>query len=105
MIVDLYEAVDRMLWAIAAWIAAWIAAGAAVVTAVGYGLAVLVWCAWTAVRRGVAAAAAWRGLRKGSVAPLAASQPSSALHEPDAPERASEPPSRHSHEQTDRKAA
>ena len=101
MIVDLYEAVDRMLWAIAGWIAA----GAAVVTLLGYTLAALVWCAWTAVRRGVAAAAAWRGLRRGSAAPLAASQASSVPHEPDAPERASEPPSRHSHEQTDRKAA
>ena len=101
MIVDLYEAVDRMLWAIAAWIAA----GAAVVTAVGFGLAALVWCAWTTVRRGVAAAAAWRGLRRGSAAPLAASQPSSVPHEPDAPERLSAPPPRPSREQTDRKAA
>lgn len=101
MIFDLLEALDLIATALAVWFAI----GAAAVTLLGYGLAALVWCAWTTVRRGVAAAAAWRGLRRGSVAPLAASQPSSVPHEPDAPERPSAPPCRHSHEQTDRKAA
>jgi hypothetical protein len=101
VIVDLYEAVDRMLWAIAAWIAA----GAAVVTLLGYGLAALVWCAWTTVRRGVSGAMAARGARKPLSARLAASQAFGVPHEPDAPERASAPPCRHSHDQTGRKAA
>ena len=100
-VIEFVDAVDAMLNAAIAWIVGI----AAACTGLVYGLAALVWCAWTTVRRGVAAAAAWRGLRRGSAAPLAASQPSSVPHEPDAPERASEPPCRHSHEQTDRKAA
>jgi hypothetical protein len=101
VIVDLYEAVDRMLWAIAAWIAAGAAVAAPVALFSGWVVTRVVKWAWRAARR------AW-----GSTAPrgalgarLPASQPSSVPHGPDAPERASGPPCRHSHEQTGRKAA
>ncbi len=99
MIVDLYEAVDRMLWAIAA--------GAAVVTAVGYGLAVLVWCAWTTVRRGVAAAAAWRGLRKPQEPAEATQSPADGFRDTGEPPSAPQAPSRPAPplERTGRKAA
>jgi hypothetical protein len=103
VIVDLYEAVDRMLWAIAAWIAA----GAAVVTVVGYGLAALVWCAWTTLRRGVAAAAAWRGLRKPQAPAEATQSPADGFRDAGEPPEASQGPSRPalSRAQTGRKAA
>lgn len=51
MIVDLYEAVDRMLWAIAVWIVAGAAVAAPVVLFAGWAVTRVVKWAWRAARR------------------------------------------------------
>ncbi|MCZ4513503.1 hypothetical protein O3Q52_36230 [Streptomyces sp. ActVer] len=101
IVIEFLDAVDTLTKALAVWFVIGAAIATPVVLVVGWAVTRVVKWAWRAAR------SAW-----GSTAPrealsvrLAASQPSSVPHEPDAPERASEPPSRHSHEQTDRKAA
>jgi hypothetical protein len=72
VIVDLYEAIDRMLWALLAWIVA----AAFVCTLLLLGMAAGI--AW-----------AWRALRKRLSARLRPEQPESVPRDPEAAERPS----------------
>jgi len=83
VIVDLYDAIDRMLWAIVAWIAI----GAALATPVAL---LAAWAVTRAVKR------AWRAARRsvGAGEPLCArlepEQPESVPRDPEAAQRPSE---------------
>jgi hypothetical protein len=82
VIVDVYEAIDRMLWALLAWIAVFAAAGTLLLLGTAAGIA------W-----------AWRALRKRHSGRLAASEPASVPRDPDTAERPSgarTPPCAHS---------
>lgn len=103
MIVDFYEAVDVLMTAVAVWIVI----GVATATAVGYGLAVLVWCAWTTLRRGVSGAMAWRALRRAQAPAEGTQSPADGFRNTGEPP---EPPGARTEPlpaltQTDRKAA